>query len=1131
MLSNKMTFSLMSLITIIALAFVVPSAMAQDFAVELDTTGDISTAAGLQVRHPADNMLEVTLKSAEAIELPAANVFVTTYDRLGNLVSIPGATVDTEDASKEFVLTIEVTDAVTKVNIKINEGIASADPLSTKKSKKVNIDVHLLAVDDPDVAPRVYSIRRVDNPLVKATADTLQVIITLSEQPKSFKKANVSVSNATHGDPVALEPVAENVVGLNQLESSLAATGILDPARPMPLDADGIRGVISRALTLTPTAASGAGTITDLTGLQSIRKVYEDGITGEDAADLSNLTALHVALDTAITTLAGGTATAINYLNDDGELQTDLTVNNSRQTAEVAADAVAELDPANIPVAMKAPTTQGTADLGAAPNIIPMENFDRSAEEDSYTEPNPADFDNVAAITQARAVYDLLIGADADGQRTDYTEEKAVYDAYMEISDAIEMIELDALAMWEQDELVPAAAQTSAPRIPGSNPLPATGPDGMLHEFVLTLTPTYPAGKPDIVVKVNEFANTDFPEAKMYVPPTDAEDYVEGFDKLTIQVDKVKSTATTAGIEVVIGKGVIIPKDGYLVVAKSKAGSAVRDPGDAKKAPANPPRKPFGLTYNLVEGGLPNLETLLLNGGTIDIVGPKKLVISEIMWGSDASIANSFESQYIELRNTSGAAITAGDKNYKLVLYTAGATLPDASVAANNIQDRAGTVGAHGRWSPINKGQSGRTGVGEAPGDVVAITPTQALISMQRSIDATGVVTDGTDPMSWAGSVPPGVNFDPTVEGERVGSPGRAPHTYPTAPTPPTPPAPATPAAKASDIMITEIMVDSDSGRLPQWIELTHVGTGEVSLDGWEMVIDNAIDADVIGGGNAITVSLSGATLDVSAHTGNTGKGQSVLVVAWAASRKSANIRDDRIINIATQLNQTRRYQLLSYKGFRVTLVPPQTGAIAAFGDVAGNLDEEWELPMDEGTARSSMIRREMAGTPAAATMGTDAKGWTLASSTALITGQQSYYGSDEDAGTPGQDAGGPLPVELSHFRPARDKETGAVVITWSTQSELNNAGFFIKRSNQRNGQFQVVNATMVPGAGTTSEKQFYTYTDTTAQPNVVYYYQIEDVSLDGNRQLLTRGIRLKGHIGAAGKATVTWGELKTSHE
>ena len=102
------------------------------------------------------------------------------------------------------------------------------------------------------------------------------------------------------------------------------------------------------------------------------------------------------------------------------------------------------------------------------------------------------------------------------------------------------------------------------------------------------------------------------------------------------------------------------------------------------------------------------------------------------------------------------------------------------------------------------------------------------------------------------------------------------------------------------------------------------------------------------------------------------------------------------------------------------------------------------------------------------------------------------------------------------------------MVITWSTQSELNNAGFYIKRSQQRDGEFKIINATMVPGAGTTSEKRFYIYTDTTAQPNVVYYYQIEDVSFDGNRQVLTRGIRLKGHVGVDGKLTTLWRELKT---
>ena len=183
---------------------------------------------------------------------------------------------------------------------------------------------------------------------------------------------------------------------------------------------------------------------------------------------------------------------------------------------------------------------------------------------------------------------------------------------------------------------------------------------------------------------------------------------------------------------------------------------------------------------------------------------------------------------------------------------------------------------------------------------------------------------------------------------------------------------------------------------------------------------------------------------------------------------------------------------------------------------------------------RSSIIRRhvQVAIGPAEPEDGT-MDSWVLASDTSFAAPTHirhvSYYGAQNDVGTPGFRAGGALPVELSQFRPARDKVTGAVVITWSTQSELNNAGFFIKRSQQRDGEFKVINATMIAGAGTTSEKQFYTYNDTTAQPNVVYYYQIEDVSLDGNHQTLTNGIRLKGHVSVAGKLTTLWGDLKTS--
>ena len=665
-----------------------------------------------------------------------------------------------------------------------------------------------------------------------------------------------------------------------------------------------------------------------------------------------------------------------------------------------------------------------------------------------------------------------------------------------------------------------------------TNDMPSTGRDDMLYRYVVTITPKY-ENKNDIVIKVKEFYDQEKLRMRKYTPHAVESSFVEGEDKLTVKVGKEVLKDKAAGLEVVIPKEKRIPASGYIVFTKDAIGDAgksggaaiLRPAGSDKDEPKRNERSETQMLYNVVQlGGLPNLESFLANGGTIDLVG-SGLYISEIMWGSDASQDPNNNSQWIEIANSGSSSILTGDKTHKLIFYGPNEALPDVSTVA----DRVGTVGAGGHWQIAGKGQSGRSGTGEKAADIVAVVPTQALISMQRVMGADGTPADGTLAGSWAASTPPGLNFDPAKVGTRIGTPGAAPVSYPVAPTPEPEPEPAAviPVAMGDDIMITEIMVNTNSGRLPQWIELTSVATGEVSLEGWEMVIDNAIDADVLGGGNAITVSLSGVTLDVSAHTGNMGKGQSALVVAWAAPRMSDNIRADRIINVGAQLGQTRRYQLLSYNGFRITLVPPQMGAIADFGDIAGNLHEDWELPMD---GRSSLIRHEMdaAGT---SMMGTDLNGWKLASGTDLVTGQESYYGDDEDQGTPGHDAGGPLPVELSHFRPARDKATGAVVITWATESELNNAGFFIKRSQQRNGEFKVINAAMVPGAGTTSEKQFYTYTDTTAQPNVVYYYQIEDVSLDGNRQTLTRGIRLKGHVGAAGKLTSTWGELKTSHE
>ena len=94
-----------------------------------------------------------------------------------------------------------------------------------------------------------------------------------------------------------------------------------------------------------------------------------------------------------------------------------------------------------------------------------------------------------------------------------------------------------------------------------------------------------------------------------------------------------------------------------------------------------------------------------------------------------------------------------------------------------------------------------------------------------------------------------------------------------------------------------------------------------------------------------------------------------------------------------------------------------------------------------------------------------------------------------------------PLPVTLSHFR-AEHTDTG-VVLKWTTESEVDNAGFYIYRSATKEGEFKVVNPSMIRGAGTTGERNEYTWTDTTAKPNTVYYYRIEDVSHAGVRKQL----------------------------
>lgn len=119
-----------------------------------------------------------------------------------------------------------------------------------------------------------------------------------------------------------------------------------------------------------------------------------------------------------------------------------------------------------------------------------------------------------------------------------------------------------------------------------------------------------------------------------------------------------------------------------------------------------------------------------------------------------------------------------------------------------------------------------------------------------------------------------------------------------------------------------------------------------------------------------------------------------------------------------------------------------------------------------------------------------------------------------------------PLPVKLSSFK-AVHTAAGAV-LSWTTESELDNAGFNILRSSIQTGDFKQVNTKLIAGAGTTGIRTEYTWTDTTAKPNTVYYYRIVDVSHAGEREHLAT-VRLRGLVSATGKLITAWANMKGS--
>jgi hypothetical protein len=576
MLSNKLTVSLMSLITILALVFIAPAVMAA-FNATLSEHGDrpdIGAAPGLQVERPSDNNLKVKVMFAENVTGAdvKANTAVGGFDMKGAYIPevllkdvTPNAATDVK---REFTVEITITAETAKVTLQIKKDIAAANAFSTNKSAALLEDIYLYG-SEVDITPRVYGIRRADNSGLPLTSGAANVIITLSEMPQAFTAAEIDVMNGTAGTPIALGPIRQNAVGLSQFATHI------DKPEIKELTVMQIRDGILK--TATPAEDGNARDEYDFKGinyyLSTVATAGHSTAFNEDNGAVQQTTDIPDDLVGAVSKLKaeiGAADNAVSYFHEDNDgnvVDADGDANGIQgvqiQHGDTAAQPGANVtamplkDGDKLSGTVRPPTKKGTANIASDTSVegvtvvevtILAANFDRSKKEKDYARPALADFEDVATYGFALARWGALTSVTADGQRSAYEKEKKIYDAYIALQDLIKEARMEAITD-RREELIDAATTGTTTQI-AENVLPPTGRDGMLHPYSVAITPSYTMD--ETVVTVNRWQNAAS-DPGVYKPPVLETDYTEGFDKLTIGV-----TPAAAAAAAVQPSGVIV---------------------------------------------------------------------------------------------------------------------------------------------------------------------------------------------------------------------------------------------------------------------------------------------------------------------------------------------------------------------------------------------------------------------------------------------------------------------------------------------------------------------------------------------------------------------------------------------
>ena len=89
------------------------------------------------------------------------------------------------------------------------------------------------------------------------------------------------------------------------------------------------------------------------------------------------------------------------------------------------------------------------------------------------------------------------------------------------------------------------------------------------------------------------------------------------------------------------------------------------------------------------------------------------------------------------------------------------------------------------------------------------------------------------------------------------------------------------------------------------------------------------------------------------------------------------------------------------------------------------------------------------------------------------------------------------LPVSISTMAATGSAE-GHVTVTWETASEASAMGYKVWRSSDENGSYTCLVNEPIKSEGLASNGYLYTFNDRTAEKGKIYWYKIEEITVDG---------------------------------